>query len=150
MFHSSSLPFSLCPQAGITSSPGVFSLASVLGDPVRIRSWVIAGLPNDAFSIDNAIMATTARRWPLCIDPQKQANKWIRALEEPRGLKVLKPTEGGDYMRSVEAAVEFGLPVLLENVGEGVAWHLYRVGGGLGGRHICARDGPAITKVANA
>jgi dynein heavy chain len=55
---------------------------------VRIREWVISGLPNDSFSIDNAIMAFTARRWPLCIDPQKQANKWIKALEEKQGLKV--------------------------------------------------------------
>lgn len=64
-------------KAGIPSS-GTFSLVGVLGDAACVREWVIAGLPNDAFSIDNAIMAMTARRWPLCIDPQKQANKWIR------------------------------------------------------------------------
>ena len=57
-------------QGGITASSGQFSLAGVLGEPVKIRGWIIAGLPNDAFSIDNAIMAFTARRWPLCIDPQ--------------------------------------------------------------------------------
>jgi hypothetical protein len=49
-----------------------YSLVGALGDPVAIRSWVIAGLPNDTFSIDNAIVLTHARRWPLCIDPQKQ------------------------------------------------------------------------------
>ncbi|GAX77074.1 hypothetical protein CEUSTIGMA_g4520.t1 [Chlamydomonas eustigma] len=103
-------------EAGITSS-GQFSLSAVLGDPVKIREWVIAGLPNDTFSIDNAIMAFTARRWPLCIDPQKQANKWIKTLEEKQGLKVLKATDT-DYMRVMESAIQFGLPVLLENVGE--------------------------------
>jgi len=103
-------------EASIPSS-GLFSLASVLGDAVRIREWVIAGLPNDSFSIDNAIIATTARRWPLFIDPQKQANKWIKALEESGGLKVLKATDN-DYMRALENAIQFGLPVLLENVGE--------------------------------
>ena len=55
-----------------------FSLAKILGDPVKIRDWVIAGLPNDNFSIDNAIIMSVARRWPLLIDPQGQANKWIR------------------------------------------------------------------------
>lgn len=33
-----------------------FSLKDVLGDPVSIRSWIIFGLPNDSFSIDNGII----------------------------------------------------------------------------------------------
>ena len=45
-------------------------LATVLGEPVKIRDWIISGLPNDSFSIDNAIIVSKARRWPLFIDPQ--------------------------------------------------------------------------------
>lgn len=45
-------------------------MAAVLGEPVQIRDWVIQGLPNDSFSIDNAIIVSKARRWPLLIDPQ--------------------------------------------------------------------------------
>eukprot|EP01018_Ginkgo_biloba_P007890 Gb_26553 [translate_table: standard] len=55
-----------------------FKLASILGNPVTIRDWVIDGLPNDTFSIDNGIIVSAARRWPLLIDPQGQANKWIK------------------------------------------------------------------------
>lgn len=47
-----------------------FKLAKVLGEPVRIRSWLVDGLPNDGFSIDNAIILSKARRWPLLMDPQ--------------------------------------------------------------------------------
>ena len=47
-----------------------FRMAAVLGEPVQIRDWVIQGLPNDSFSIDNAIIVSKARRWPLLIDPQ--------------------------------------------------------------------------------
>jgi len=47
-----------------------FSLNATLGDPVKIRSWNIAGLPTDAFSVDNGIIISNARRWPLMIDPQ--------------------------------------------------------------------------------
>lgn len=60
---------------------------------------------------------TNARRWPLMIDPQGQANKWIRKLEASNSLVVIKLTDG-DFMRKLENSVQFGLPVLLENVGE--------------------------------
>eukprot|EP00198_Chlamydomonas_reinhardtii_P010624 XP_001699961.1 dynein heavy chain 4 [Chlamydomonas reinhardtii] len=99
------------------SRDAAFSLTAVLGDPVKIREWVIFGLPNDSFSIDSAVIAATSRRWPLCIDPQGQANRWIKAMHEAQKIKVLKLSDP-DYLRTVEAAVSFGLPVLLENVGE--------------------------------
>ncbi|KAG2482389.1 hypothetical protein HYH03_018685 [Edaphochlamys debaryana] len=105
-----------CAAARIPRS-ATFSLSAALGDPVKVRSWTIDGLPNDAFSIDNAIMVANARRWPLMIDPQSQANKWVKAMEGRRDLRVIKLTDG-DYMRTLENAVQFGLPVLLENVGE--------------------------------
>ncbi|GFR52768.1 hypothetical protein Agub_g15379 [Astrephomene gubernaculifera] len=105
-----------CAAARIPRSAN-FSLSAALGDPVKIRSWTIDGLPNDAFSIDNAIMVANARRWPLMIDPQSQANKWVKSMEGRRDLRVIKLTDG-DYMRTLENAVQFGLPVLLENVGE--------------------------------
>ena len=52
----------------------------VLGSDVRVRSWTIARLPNDKFSIDNAIIMNGSKRWPLMIDPQGQANRWIRNM----------------------------------------------------------------------
>lgn len=40
-----------------------FSLSKTLGDPIKIRAWNIAGLPSDAFSIDNAVIVSNSRRW---------------------------------------------------------------------------------------
>lgn len=51
-----------------------FSLDRVLADPVEVREWTLAGLPADKLSLDNAIIVTRSRRWPLIIDPQGQAN----------------------------------------------------------------------------
>ena len=56
------------------------SILRTLGDPVQIRAWNIAGLPTDAVSIENGIIMAKARRWPLMIDPQGQASKFIRKL----------------------------------------------------------------------
>ncbi|MGH0136030.1 UNVERIFIED_CONTAM: hypothetical protein FKN15_058794 [Acipenser sinensis] len=94
-----------------------FSLSKTLGDPIKIRAWNIAGLPTDAFSIDNGVIVGNSRRWPLMIDPQGQANKWVKNSEKESNLSVIKLTDS-DYMRTLENCIQFGTPLLLENVGE--------------------------------
>ncbi|KAJ3108806.1 Dynein heavy chain 7, axonemal [Phlyctochytrium bullatum] len=106
----------LCRIKGIPCSD-VLKLSNVLGDPVSIRAWNLTGLPNDSFSIDNGIIISNSRRWPLMIDPQGQANRWIKNMEKAKSLQVIKLTDS-DYTRTLENAVQFGTPVLLENVGE--------------------------------
>ncbi|XP_043287698.1 dynein axonemal heavy chain 7 isoform X2 [Venturia canescens] len=106
----------ICTQLKVICTQD-FQLNQILGDPVLIRSWNIAGLPSDLFSIDNAIVVVKSRRWPLMIDPQGQANKWIKNMEKSFNIHVVRLSQN-DYMRILENAVQFGQPVLLENVGE--------------------------------
>ena len=94
-----------------------YNLVSTMGDPVKIRAWNIAGLPVDSFSVENGMIMSRSSRWPLMIDPQGQANKWIRNLEKDSYLKVIKQSES-NYLRTLESAIQFGQPVLLENIGE--------------------------------
>nr|XP_034195921.1 dynein heavy chain 7, axonemal-like isoform X1 [Osmia lignaria] len=94
-----------------------FQLRDILGEAVLIRSWNIFGLPNDAYSVDNGIIITNARRWPLIIDPQGQANRWIKNMERKNNLNIIRLTQS-DYSRVLENALQFGQPVLLEHVGE--------------------------------
>ena len=56
------------------------NLVATLGDPVKIRNWQIAGLPRDTLSVENGVTVQYSQRWPLFIDPQGQANKWIKSL----------------------------------------------------------------------
>ena len=105
-----------CQEKKIPNS-GAFSLQNVLGDPVQIRNWTIQGLPSDTFSIENAIITQKTQRWPLYIDPQGQANKWIRNMGKEAGIKVLKFTEE-KYLKFLEASIRQGNPVLIENVQE--------------------------------
>lgn len=46
-----------------------------------------------------------------------QANKWIKNMEKSNNLKVIKQSDA-NYMQVLEVAISFGLPVLIENVGE--------------------------------
>jgi dynein heavy chain len=94
-----------------------FQLSLIMGEPVMIRTWNLFGLPTDFFSIDNAIIINHSQRWPLMIDPQGQANKWIKNLEKSANVHVIKLSQS-DYMRILETAIQFGQPVLLENIGE--------------------------------
>ncbi|CAL8240697.1 unnamed protein product [Merluccius merluccius] len=106
----------LCKSRQIPCSPAM-SLMNSLGEPVRIRAWTIAGLPSDNFSIDNGIIISNARRWPLMIDPQGQANKWVKNMEKSNRLHVVKLSDA-DFVRTLENCIQFGTPVLLENIGE--------------------------------
>jgi len=102
-----------CNDMKVPCSPK-FELINVLGDQVKIRQWNIDGLPKDAFSTDNGIITDAARRWPLMIDPQMQANKWIKTMCKT-GLVTFKLSDS-DFARALENALQFGNPTLLENV----------------------------------
>ncbi|VEN33792.1 unnamed protein product, partial [Callosobruchus maculatus] len=94
-----------------------FQLIDILGEPDVIRAWNIFGLPTDNFSIDNSIIISNSRRYPLMIDPQDQAKKWIKNMERSNNLAIIRLNQA-DYVRILENAIQFGQPVLLENVGE--------------------------------
>ena len=106
-----------CKTRAIPSSL-IFSLTNCIGNPVTIRSWNIDGLPRDSFSIDNAIIMSNSNRWPLMIDPESQANKWIKKMENKEETLLILKLADDNFLRLLENKIVFGHPVLLENVGE--------------------------------
>lgn len=91
----------------IPCTPG-FSFAVFLSKPTTVRDWNIQGLPSDSFSTENGVIVTRGNRlaagnadtfsrrdtvfkytffhfsllrWPLMVDPQGQAMKWIKSME---------------------------------------------------------------------
>ncbi len=93
-----------------------FCLIDNLTTPTLVDRWRMAGLPEDTFSTENGILVTSARRCPLLIDPQGQANSWIRKLENMTWLYVTSPSDH-NMIRTLQAAMRGGRPVLLEDVG---------------------------------
>lgn len=92
-----------------------YKLRNVLGNPVQIRNWTINSLPSDTVSIDNATIATRSQRWPLMIDPQTQANKWIRSTYADN-LRVVRLTNVSTYSKVIDSALKLGHIVLAEDV----------------------------------
>lgn len=93
------------------------SLRGILATPVEVREWNIWGLPSDNVSVDNGILVTRGRRWPLMIDPQGQANSWIKAMEAKNGLRVVRLSDS-TLLRTLESSIRIGNPVLLEDIGD--------------------------------
>ncbi|KXS19215.1 hypothetical protein M427DRAFT_507867 [Gonapodya prolifera JEL478] len=94
-----------------------FTVDKLLGKATEVQDWVVQGLPTDQFSIENAMIVTRGRRWPLMIDPQGQANNWIRQKEKSRDVKVID-TRQADILRTLETSIQFGVPVLIQGLGE--------------------------------
>jgi len=88
-----------------------------LGDPMQIRQWQIDGLPKDQVSTNNAIMVTRGKRWPLMIDPQEQAKKWIKTMEASNKLGVTR-INNINLLRVLEQCIRMGRPLLIEDIGE--------------------------------
>ena len=102
-------------ELSIPFSPD-FSFGNFLAKPTDVRSWNMQGLPADSFSTENGVIVTRGRRWPLMVDPQGQANKWIKNMEG-NSLKVTD-LKSKDFLRLLEQSISYGLPYLLEDVEE--------------------------------
>ncbi|CAK86503.1 unnamed protein product (macronuclear) [Paramecium tetraurelia] len=107
-------------QEGIQSS-SPFQLQKQLSDPLQINKWLQQKLPNDQFSIDNAIILKQSSKWPLIIDPQLQANQWIRNMEDSKSLLIFNARSPIQQVQlQLEHAIQIGYAVLVENVTEDI------------------------------
>ena len=94
-----------------------FNVEKLLTSDVEIQRWSGEGLPGDGHSIQNGILTVNCSRFPLCIDPQEQAVKWIKRKESEHNL-TCRTFSDSDFMKHLELAIQFGNPFLFENVDE--------------------------------
>ena len=72
--------FTQVHKLGVPCAPD-FDFCAFMAKPTVVRDWNIQGLPNDGFSTENGVIVTRGSRWPLMVDPQGQAIKWIKNME---------------------------------------------------------------------
>ena len=55
-----------------------YNFIEIIGDRLLLREWYNKGLPADDTSSENSIMIYRGLNWPFLIDPQMQANNWLK------------------------------------------------------------------------
>jgi dynein heavy chain len=88
-----------------------------MASEVELTNWESEGLSADTQSAENGILTLKSTRYPLCIDPQMQAVKWLKKSLEGT-LKVKSMND--DYAKWLEIAIKQGAPFLFENVTEDI------------------------------
>jgi len=92
---------------------------SILTTEAEIAQWNADSLPDDRVSLENGAIVENTARWPLMIDPQLQGIRWVRNKESEEGRKLVVLRLGMKNMLTMlERAIDAGMPVLLENLGE--------------------------------
>eukprot|EP01022_Parablepharisma_sp_SALTPOND_P010207 TRINITY_DN1419_c0_g1_i1.p1 TRINITY_DN1419_c0_g1~~TRINITY_DN1419_c0_g1_i1.p1 ORF type:complete len:3283 (-),score=375.81 TRINITY_DN1419_c0_g1_i1:11360-21208(-) len=117
----------LCKETEVPFSAD-YSIIKTLGDPVEMKQWNLQGLPQDHVSMENAILATKSNRWPLFLDPEGQANKWVRQLEKHNDLIISNlSSDSTKYTKAIIKALQQGKPLLLEDVEADIDFSIYSV-----------------------
>ncbi len=93
-----------------------FMLRKTLSSEMEILSWNANGLPTDPHSIENSIIIAHCKRWPLIIDPQMQASKWLRRTLETKGLRMIR-FDDDHWLRAVQVHIQDGSICYIEGVG---------------------------------
>ncbi|XP_069810836.1 dynein axonemal heavy chain 14 isoform X3 [Dendropsophus ebraccatus] len=91
-----------------------YSFIQAMAAETEVRRWHSEGLPPDPYSIENAILVKNGQRWPLLIDPNGQAYKWICQMEGGKLRQVL--ASDPSYMKTLETAIRLGEPILIQDV----------------------------------
>lgn len=89
----------------------------MLTDDGLNAKMISEGLPSDRISIENGSIILNCKRWPLLIDPQQQAIKWLRKKEESNNVQVFQLNQKG-WQKKVANAITQGHVIIIENLGE--------------------------------
>jgi len=108
-----------CKKLTVPGSDKV-KVVDFLVDAATIGEWAMEGLPNDDLSVQNGIMVTSSSRYPLMMDPQGQALRWIKSREHSRikdfMSQCVTTLTNPRLKDQIELTMGEGLCLIIENV----------------------------------
>jgi len=104
---------------GIPKADGIDPVTGMLTNDSKTAMMFSEGLPSDRISVENGSIVTNCARWPLLIDPQLQAIKWIREKEKDNNLNVFQLSQKR-WINTLESAIQNGWCVIIENLQEDI------------------------------
>ncbi|GAA97827.1 uncharacterized protein L969DRAFT_96169 [Mixia osmundae IAM 14324] len=91
------------------------SLTEFLSTADERLQWQANGLPSDDLCIENAVIISRARRYPLVIDPTGQAASFLRQQYASKRLTITSFLDAS-FTKSLETALRFGTALLIQDV----------------------------------
>ena len=108
------IPSSPAEPPGAGARPAFLRLGA---SDVDVEDWTAGGLPADGASLENATIALCAPRYPLMVDPDGLALRWIRRIADQKLLLVADA--GAPNLAAVlEDALRSGKTLVLDRTGE--------------------------------
>ena len=95
-----------------------FSFVRSMADPQIVRSWIDSGLPDDRSCLESATIIMNSEKSPFILDKTGIAANFIKNVEESKQISVIRPT-AHNFLRIIENSIKLGIPVLIEDNGEG-------------------------------
>ena len=96
-----------------------YTLSKAVGEADTLQLWNLCGLPSDKVSIENSIIIHHTLTWPLIVDPQEQASKWLKKMFIKFKINIFKvKLENPDFMSILENAMFLGASLLIEDLKE--------------------------------
>lgn len=95
-----------------------FDVVEVAASPLDIQTWILAGLPSEAFNMQNAMIVSNSTRFCLMIDPMGIGTDFIKRLHQPKGMMIIvEDDELSDGMLiQMKKNIIRGKPILMEDV----------------------------------
>ena len=98
-----------------------FTLSKIVGEPALIQKWTVSGLPTDKISVENALIIQYSLNWPLIIDPQGQASKWLNKMfHQSKTPYSKKKLDSSDFMSVLENTMFMGSILIIEDLKESI------------------------------
>ncbi|KAH0572596.1 Dynein heavy chain [Spironucleus salmonicida] len=99
-----------------TEKNGNMKVTDILSDDVTIMNYINQyKLPSDTHSMENSSFMFTSQKYCLLIDPEQQAQQFLKNFYKEQGLEVAKASDK-DLLRTLENCIRFGKILLIINV----------------------------------